>query len=326
MKIIPFFKLIFTTLFSAVCYQASAQSLKNYTYELGFKSDNDAYLATKQDRYYTNGLFIYFRKALQNSKKQDTSTLVKKIWSLNIGQKMFTARSGKTQFIENVDRPITAYLYASTALQWHFKTETFIKAELQLGTIGPSALGKQTQEFIHTTLNFYKINGWQFQLNNAFGINLKTNYQRLLYRSQNKKTDFALPLTLNVGSTFTGASAGLLFRIGNINPFYQSIAAESTVTVSTLSYKVKAQEFYFYAKPIINLVVYDATIQGGMFKSHQNEVVYQPVSWVFRSEVGIGYSKNRISLHASVIFKTPEIKSTASSHKYGMVAMLFRFN
>ena len=39
----------------------NAQSFKN---EFGFKTENDAYLATLNDRYYTNGLFIYFRRAL----------------------------------------------------------------------------------------------------------------------------------------------------------------------------------------------------------------------------------------------------------------------
>lgn len=325
-KIASFLKFIIAIIVVFAFCTASAQSPQNYTYEIGFKSDNDAYLAIKQDRYYTNGIFVYLRKALQAAQKQDTNTFVKKIWSLSAGQKMFTARSGKTAFIENVDRPITAYLYGSTALQWHFKTETFLKTEIQIGTIGPNALGKQTQEFIHTAFDFYKINGWQYQLKNAFGINLVVNYQRLFYRSQNKKNDLAIPLQLCIGNTFSGGSAGVLFRTGNINPFYHSYAAESTVSVATLNHKIKAQEFYLYAKPIVNLVLYDATIQGGMFKNHQKEVVYQPIPWVFSQEIGASYSKNRIAFNVSYIFKTREIKSMAISHKYGSFSMLYRFD
>jgi hypothetical protein len=44
---------------------SSAQSYKN---EFGFKSDNDAYLFYGQDRYYTNGLLIYFRHATDQKK------------------------------------------------------------------------------------------------------------------------------------------------------------------------------------------------------------------------------------------------------------------
>lgn len=326
MKIFSLLKFIFIAIFFINVYSASAQSHKNYNYELGFKSDNDAYLATKQDRYYTNGIFFYLRKALKNNTIKDSSNLLKKIWSFNAGQKMFNARSGKIKSVINIDRPITAYLYGSTALQWHYKNESFLKTEIQVGIIGPAANGKEVQEFIHNTFGFYKIDGWQFQLNNAFGINLQTDYLSLLYRSKNKQTDFALPLKINIGNTFSGASAGLLFRTGNINPFYHSYATESLVSASALSDKIKDQEFYFYAKPSINLVLYDATIKGGMFNTHTNEVVYKPIPWVFSQEVGASYSKKRLSFNVSYIFNTREIKSTATSHKYGSISMFYRFN
>ena len=44
---------------------AKAQNFKN---EFGFKTENDAYLATLNDRYYTNGLFIYYRSAINHEK------------------------------------------------------------------------------------------------------------------------------------------------------------------------------------------------------------------------------------------------------------------
>lgn len=42
-----------------------SQSFKN---EFGFKSENDSYLAQGSDRYYTNGLFISFRRATDQTK------------------------------------------------------------------------------------------------------------------------------------------------------------------------------------------------------------------------------------------------------------------
>jgi len=49
------------------------------------------------------------------------------------------------------------------------------------------------------------------------------------------------------------------------------------VSASALSDKLNEHEFYFYAKPSINLILYNATIQGGMFNNHANEVVYKPI-------------------------------------------------
>ena len=44
--------------------KSSAQS-QTYKNQIGFVSDNDAYLAIKQDRYYTNGIDFYFIHALK---------------------------------------------------------------------------------------------------------------------------------------------------------------------------------------------------------------------------------------------------------------------
>ncbi|WP_448635662.1 lipid A-modifier LpxR family protein [Pedobacter panaciterrae] len=56
--------LLFSIL-SILTFSASAQTFKN---EFGFKSDNDSYLAQGSDRYYTNGLFINYRRAMDQSK------------------------------------------------------------------------------------------------------------------------------------------------------------------------------------------------------------------------------------------------------------------
>src|SRR6478672_4412536 len=132
-----------------------------YKNEMGFKSENDAYLGIKQDRYYTNGLFISFRSAIKPS---DTSKIIKKIWSLKIGQEMYNPKSGATYSIDAVDRPFAAYSYGSTSLQWLLKSENIFKAEIQFGITGPSAFGEEGQKFIHRTFGFYDIRGWQYQV------------------------------------------------------------------------------------------------------------------------------------------------------------------
>ena len=63
-----FLKHLFTFALLLFCITAFAQQ-KTYKSELGFNSENDAYLATGQDRYYTNGLFINFRSV---AKEVDT--------------------------------------------------------------------------------------------------------------------------------------------------------------------------------------------------------------------------------------------------------------
>ena len=306
-----------------IVYSTALCQTKNYKYEIGFKSDNDAYLATTQDRYYTNGLFIYLRTALKTPK--DTARLLKKILSFSIGQKMYNAHSGQTSNIEKVDRPFAAYLYGSTALQLHYRNEKFLRAELQLGTIGPSALGKEGQELIHNTVGFYRIDGWQYQVNDEFGINLNLDYQRLLYRTKNQRSDFSLPLQLRIGNTFSGINTAILFRTGKLNPFYHSSATESNVSQSAENGLIGDKEFYFFLKPSLDIVFYDASIQGGFFRSDKGPVTYEPIPLIFCQELGASYTKNRWSFNFSLLFKSREVKSKASAHQYGSAGILYRF-
>lgn len=293
---------------------------KYYRSELGFKSDNDAYLTTKQDRYYTNGLFISFKQALAN--KKDTST--KKIWSITLGQEMYNAFSGQINQIEFVDRPFTAYLYAGASLQWLKQNENSIKVEAQIGTIGPDAQGEELQTFLHETVGFYPISGWQFQLNNEIGFNAVVNLHYLLTRSKSKTVDLSLPIRANLGNTYSGLNAGVLFRTGHLNPFYHSVATQSNVAVNQ-EQNLLAEEFYFYLKPSLNFVAYNATIQGGLFRDDKGPVSFNPKRFVFAQEIGLAYAKNRWTANFSVIFKTKEIDHLKKSEQYGSVDLYYRF-
>jgi lipid A 3-O-deacylase len=324
LKISLLFKFISCILlFSTICNSSALSQTKNYKYEIGFKSDNDAYLAINQDRYYTNGLFIYLRKALKTP--VDTTHLLKRILSFSVGQKMYNAHSGQTSYIEKVDRPFAGYLYAGTALQLLFRNESVLKAELQIGTIGPAALGKEGQELIHKTFGFYNIDGWQYQVNNEVGINLNLDYQHLLYRAKNKKTDFSLPIQVRLGNTYSGLNTALLFRTGKLNPFYHSTATESTVSQSTEKGLLNNKEFYFFLKPSLDIVFYDATIEGGLFRSDKGPVTFDPIPLVFCQELGAVYSNNRWTFNFSLLFKTREIKSNASADQYGSLGIQYRF-
>lgn len=293
---------------------------KYYQNELGFKSDNDAYLATKQDRYYTNGLFISYKHALTAGK--DTNT--KKIWSISAGQEMFNAQAGRISEIEYVDRPFAAYLYLGGSMQWLKSNENSIKAELQVGTIGPAALGKEVQTFLHKTVGFYEISGWEFQLNNEVGINSVINLHYLLARSKSEGIDISLPIKANLGTTYTGLGLSTLIRIGELNPFYHSVATLSNVATKAEN-NVADSELYFYLKPTLNYVAYNATIQGGLFRDDKGPVFYEAKPFVFSQELGVAFAKNRWTANFSLVFRSKEIETMQKSQQYGSVDLYYRF-
>ena len=158
-------KIVLFTLFICLSPFFSEAQTNPYRSEFGFRSENDSYLAAGKDRYYTNGLSLNFRTALDQSKLRNKK-LNKMILEFEAGQKIFNPQSGSILNIVYVDRPFAGYLYAGAALNLLYNSENNLKLSVQTGTIGPSALAKEAQELMHNSFGFYQISGWQWQVNN----------------------------------------------------------------------------------------------------------------------------------------------------------------
>lgn len=295
-----------------------------YRNEFGFRSDNDAYLAYGQDRYYTNGLFIYLRRA--TDQKKLPKNLNKLIWEVEGGQKMYNPQSGQITDISYIDRPFAGYLYAGASLNFLFQTENSLKIAIQAGTIGPNAKGQETQELLHSIVGFYEIKGWQWQVGNESAFNTSFTYKNLLLRNASKKLDLSLDSYLNLGNTFTGAGAGILFRTGDLNQLFHSAITESAVSHNSESKDFTERELFFYAKPTLHYVAYDATIQGGLFSGNKGAVVFDTKPFVFSQQAGVMFSKKRWTADFSLTFKSREVKSVAKPHQYASAALYYRFN
>lgn len=288
---------------------------------IGFKSENDSYLGSGSDRYYTNGLFFNFRHAL--NQKDTTGRVEKKIWEAEIGQYIYNAQSGAVPDIIYVDRPFAGYLYGAAKISWYKKDEQVMSAGLNIGTIGPNSLAKDAQELLHRVIGFYEINGWQYQVKNEIGVNALFEYKRLLLRPS-ENADFSLATQAIVGNTNTRASAGVLFRAGSINKLTQSASTNSRISNIEGSSLTK-KEFFFYTQPTLNVIVYDATIQGGLFRDDKGPVTYTPNRLVYAQEVGVLYAQNPWTASFSAIFKTKEMKSQVRSQQYGSVSLSYSF-
>lgn len=297
---------------------------KNYQNEIGFQSDNDAYLAQGSDRYYTNGLFIYFRHALTTDTVK--ANLFGKVLGFEAGQKMFNPQSAFIPAAGYVDRPFAGYLYVGSTLQYLYKNESALKLGLQIGVTGPAALGRQAQELVHRLLGFYKPQGWQYQIRNNLGVNMSANYDKLFFRKD--WFDVVGNAYGNIGTTFTGAGAGLTLRFGEFNPLYHSVSTSSLVAKNRLVKEAHPREFFFYLKPNINYVAYDATVQGGLFQKNVTppEITGQVSPLVFSQELGGNLTAGRWVFNLAAIFKTREVKSMVLAHQWGTATFLYRFN
>lgn len=316
-------KLIFFVLLILGSTTVYAQT---HSYEFGIETDNDSYLLQGSDRYYTDGIFFYFRHAL---KVNANSSLNNKIIGFEAGQKIFNPQSGSVFYngadqTDLVDRPFAAYLYAGANLNLLFNNESNLKISAQTGFIGPNALGKQIQDFVHDNFGFYHPSGWEYQINNEFQINLSVEYNRLIARGN--WVDLSLASYANLGNGFTGAGVGPLVRLGNFNQLFNSVSTQSTVSRAEKVKPLHQNEVFFYYKPQFNYVAYDATIQGGLFDNHNGlEITKDKEPFIFSQRFGVAFTANRFVFDIAAIFHTIDDKEMVQSHQWGAVTGTYRF-
>lgn len=315
-------QLIFGLLFFACLSQVSAQKT-TFRNEFGFTSDNDAYLFYGQDRYYTNGLFLNFRHALKQPNSR--SKIEKAILEISAGQKLFNPMSGYAPDPLKQDRPFAGYLYAGTSYSAFLKNQSILSFALELGVVGPSSGGKEGQEFLHKTVGFYEIAGWEYQIHDALAVNLRAQYTKLLQRAENNQTDFSFIGTAKLGTTYSGADAGILFRAGTINPLSNSASAHARISANEDGLMPVANEFFFYAQPMVQYVAYDATVKGSLF-NNDSPVTFDVKPIVFSQILGVTYATRRFTFDYHMQFNSKEIKSKAKPHQFGSLSAFYRFN
>lgn len=314
------YSVTFLVLLLFVVSSAYSQSYKN---EVGFKSENDSYLAQGSDRYYTNGLFLNFRRAFDQSKLKDG--LEKKIYEISIGQKIYNPISGYAPNPLTQDRPFAGYLYAGGALSWFRSNESVFKVTGELGTVGPSSIAEKGQELLHNTIGFYELAGWEYQICDEVSVNLSVQYTKLIHRLVDNAADISFEGYANVGTTYNGAGAGVLLRAGSINQLFNSSYLNASIGNNSKIKGLIPREIFFYAKPQLNYVAYDATVQGSIFKNN-SPVTFDAKPIVFAQQLGFNFSSQRFTIDFGVIFKTKEIESSARAHQWGAISMNYRFN
>lgn len=146
----------------------------------------------------------------------ESATTLQRNVVLSLGQQIYTPEDINRYTVDTTDRPYAAWLYGGIA--YHSRTANRMNtAELNLGIVGPLALGQQTQDFIHDIRGFQKFNGWDNQLKNEPGFQLVYEHKNRIFKGQLSplfEYDTILHGGGSLGNVATYLNGGAEFRFG----------------------------------------------------------------------------------------------------------------
>jgi hypothetical protein len=298
-------------------------SQQKFSTQFSFKTDNDLYISTAKDRYYTSGIFLTYRHLTDNKNEK----IEKKIFEWQIGHQMYTPFKSIVTDVSLHDRPFAAYLYGSFGINRIYKNNQILKTSLQVGVIGPAAFGKELQDFIHDIYDFDKAVGWKHQIKSAFGINLNASYSKFLVKDETNYFDITWVNNAKLGTVFTNISSGFYARMGfkPLQKIINSIAFDTSINNKKTSYKREGESF-LYAKTTLNYVFYDATLQGS-FLNTDSEVTKELIPSNFGLELGLKFTLNRFNLGYAYLYNGQESKGLRVNrgNYYGSIQLNYLF-
>lgn len=141
-------------------------------------------------------------------------------WGLTFGQNIYTPGDTSLHNPDPRDRPCAGWHYGS--LTTASSTERSLGVfELQLGVVGPAALGEQVQNNVHWLLGIDTSAGWDHQLKDELGVDLIVSRRWRLSWPLDRSDPDSLPwgivpsVAASLGNVQTSAAAAMMLKFGS---------------------------------------------------------------------------------------------------------------
>jgi lipid A 3-O-deacylase len=148
--------------------------------------------------------------------RSEGSDTRKRRYALIAGQSIFTPKNITIKPPDRSDRPYAGWLYGGASLLQETDRRVLENLELEVGIVGPGALGRQVQNDFHQLIGIGKAQGWGSEIQHEVGAVLA--YERLwriaVLGDGANGVDVVPQLGAALGNIYTYGAAGGLLRIG----------------------------------------------------------------------------------------------------------------
>jgi hypothetical protein len=296
-----------------------------------FILENDSFGGT--DRNYTNGVRLAW---LSGTREPDRiarflarlvgageNAVVRRGFAL--GQSIYTpADIDATEPLDD-QHPYAGFLYGEyTAL---LEAAGVHQLTLQLGVVGPSALGEEVQNSFHDLIGGEEAEGWDNQIGDTPAISLAYDRQfRALATSEPLGLGFDLVPSFGatVGTVQTNARLGLTARVGNdLRQDYGPPRIRPSLAGSGYFTPRGGFGWYVFAGVQGRAVAHDVTLDGRLFRDDEVTVDSKPL--VGDVQAGVAVQVGAAQLAYTYVIRTEEFDGQDGNQQFGAVSLSVKF-
>ena len=246
----------------------------------------------------------------------------------SFGQNLYTPRDITQSQVSNNDRPWAAFLYGSLGMVTLTDNHTD-EVEATFGVVGPAALGKPAQHFIHKHLTNSPIpKGWSHQLKNEPGIILAWQRGWPMFVNGRIKNNFwsLKPYAgAAIGNIRTHGDVGFTIRLSpNDSKWQDTPIRVAPAMPGTGIYEIPQNKWSWslFAGFEARAVVRDIFLDGNSF-ANSHSVNKKPIVSDITSGIATTYRNTRISY--TVVYRTKEFYLQDRPEVFGALSLGIRF-
>ena len=298
--------------------------------------ENDVF--TGSDQHYTNGLRLsylsrqdavpdYIRRFAAAMPFVELGARLRAGYAL--GHNIYTPNNIKSAAVVADERPYAGYLYAGMAVvaESDSRSGNILDTwELDLGIVGPSALGEEVQNNFHRLIGSPEARGWDNQLKDEVTISLTHERKwRHLWRHPTSGLgfDFTPHVGGSVGNLATYLNLGATVRVGEgLARDYGPPRIRPSLPGSGFFLPYDGIGWYFYAGVDGRAVARNIFLDGNTFTDSHS---VDSKTWVGDVQMGLVLTLNAVQVAYTHIYRTREFQGQESGDNFGAVSISTRF-
>ena len=308
------------------------------TYTVQIENDRIA----NTDRHYTNGIRFAWISDRHEDGPDWSRDLLEMLYpfanlragraGFSGGHSMFTPEDTDAVALVQNDRPYAAWLYLGASIHaetrrtnFGIEFDTLDSVELNLGVVGPYALGEEVQNNYHDLIGVARSNGWDNQLDNEPGIMMifERKWRPAPWRTGNFEFDVVPHLGGTLGNVMT------MFHTGATARFGQSLSIDYgppliQPALSGLAAIEPSRNFgwYLFAGADLRGVAHNIFLDGNTF-ANSHSVGRRVFVGDFQLGLAAYYKNVRIAF--THVFRTREFEHQRRGDRYGALTISVRY-